>query len=130
MENKKYLSGLITDAHLHAGNNLFGIIYQNCISFFDKNIVEFTRIVVDPVRPMDESDVDFLNQYKIVGTFYIDESGYIICDFASNYWKFTGIKSPNNYKNLIFSIYDTRLDKRWSEVYILEEEYNTSQKQD
>jgi hypothetical protein len=121
MKNKRYLSGLITDAHLHAGNNLFGLIYQNRISFFDENVVEFTRIVVDPVRPMDESDVEFLNTFKIVGTFYKDENDYIICNFPSCYWKFTGMKSPNNSKNMIFSVYDSRLDKKWSEVYILED---------
>ncbi len=120
MKNKKYLSGLITDAHLHAGNNLFGLIYQNCLSFLDNNVVEFTRIVIDPCRPMDESDIDFLNNYKIVGEYYYDKNDYLICDFKSNYWKFTGMKSPNNNDYLVFSVFDNRLGKSWSEVYKLE----------
>ncbi len=119
MKNKKYLSGLLTDAHLHAGNNLFGMIYQNCLTFLDHNIVEFSNIVVDPFRPMDESDIDFFNNYKLKGKYHVDENGYVICNFANNYWEFTGMISPNNSEYLVFSAYDSRLGKQWSEVYTL-----------
>ena len=81
----------------------------------------FTKKIVDAFRPMDENDVRHLEQYKIIGTYSFNERGYIVCVFEDLFWTFTGVPTENNKNVIPFHIYDSRLSKKWSEVYKTEE---------
>ena len=119
MNNKKYLSSLITNAYLHAGGNLFSTIYQNCITFFDNEKVILTKIAFEELlQIMDEDDIQFLNNYEVIGKYHYDEKGYIICIFPEIYLTFTGKMISKNDDYLIFSIHDSRLLKNWGEVFV------------
>lgn len=119
--NKKYQSGLIANTDLHAGGLFFFIIYQNKLEFFENGKVNLTKKVVDAFRPMDENDVQHLQNYKIVGDYSFNDRGYLVCKFEDLFWTFTGLSSEKYSSIIAFNIYDSRLQNRWGEVYKLEE---------
>ncbi len=119
--NKKYLSSLIANTDLHAGGLFFCIIYQNQLEFFKNGKVELTKKVVDAFRPMDEHDIEHLQNYKIVGDYSFNDRGYLVCKFEDLFWTFTGLSTEKDSSIIPFNIYDSRLLNRWGEVYKLEE---------
>lgn len=119
--NKKYLSSLIANTDLHSGGLFFCIIYQNCLQFLENGNVELTKKIFDSFRPMDENDVKHLENYKIIGKYYYNDRGYLICEFKDLFWTFTGLATEKNSSIIPFFIYDSRLSNRWSEVYQIEE---------
>lgn len=119
--NKKYQSGLIANTDLHAGGLFFCIIYQNQLEFFENGKVELTKKVVEGLRPMDENDVEYLKNFKIVGDYSFNDRGYLVCKFEDLFWTFTGLSSEKDSSIIAFNIYDSRLQNSWGEVYKLEE---------
>ena len=119
--NKKYQSGLIANTDLHAGGLFFCIIYQNQLEFFENGKVELTKKVVEALRPMDENDVEHLQNFKIVGDYSFNDRGYLVCKFEDLFWTFTGLSSEIDSSIIAFNIYDSRLQNKWGEVYKLEE---------
>ena len=119
--NKKYQSGLIANTDLHAGGLFFCIIYQNQLEFFENGKVELTKKVVEALRPMDENDVEHLQNYKIVGDYSFNDRGYLVGKFEDLFWTFTGLSSEKDSSIIPFHIYDSRLQNRRGEVYKLEE---------
>lgn len=115
--NKKYLSGLIAKTELHAGGLFFCILYHNCLKFFENGKVELTKKVFDAFRPMDENDIRYLENYKIVGKYSFNDRGYLVCEFEELFLTFTGLTTENDPTIIPFFIYDHRLLNRWSEVY-------------
>jgi hypothetical protein len=118
--NKEYLSGMIANADLHAGGIFFCIIYQNCLVFFSDGTVALTKKVVDAFRPLDENDILYLKNYKAIGTYMVNDNGYLVCNFESLFWIFTGLPTNKNNDIIPFYIHDSRLRNQWSEVYKLE----------
>ena len=119
--NKKYQSGLIANTDLHAGGLFFCIIYQNQLEFFENGKVELTKKVLEALRPMDENDVEHLQNFKIVGDYSFNDRGYLVCKFEDLFWTFTGLSSEIDSSIIAFNIYDSRLQNKWGEVYKLEE---------
>lgn len=118
--NERYLSGMIANTDLHAGGIFFCIIYQNCLQFFENGKVELTKSNIDDFRPMDDNDVQHLKKYKVVGTYSLNERGYLVCQFKELAWTFTGLPTEKDSNVLSFHIYDSRRSDTWSEVYKLE----------
>jgi hypothetical protein len=118
--NKKYLSSLMANTELHAGGLFFCILYQNCLEFFEIGKVVLTKNLVDDFRPMDENDIRHLENYKIVGKYSFNDRGYLVCEFEELFLTFTGQATEKDSTIIPFFIYDSRLSKRWSEVYKIE----------
>lgn len=119
--NKPYLSTLIANTDLHAGGLFFCIIYQNCLEFFDDGSVVFTKRVVDAFRPMDDTDIRHIENFKIIGKHYMNDRGYLLCEFQDLFLTFTGLATEKDKSMIPFHIYDRRLSNRWSEVYKIED---------
>ncbi len=117
--NSIYLSELLADTDLHAGGLFFCIIYRNSLEFINDDKVLFTKIIVDAFRPMDEQDVMHLENYKIEGQYFYNERGHLICEFKDLFLRYTGLQTEKNEDIIPFHIYDSRLNKRWSEVFHL-----------
>jgi hypothetical protein len=113
---------MMANTELHAGGLFFCIIYKNCLQFFEDGKVEMTKIIIDAFRPMDDSDVSHLENYKIIGKYSINDRGYLVCEFEDLFWTFTGLSTEKDSSIIPFNIYDNRLSKNWSEVYTIEKE--------
>ncbi len=111
----KFRSGLLTDAHFHAGKNFFGIVYRDHLSFNENNVV-LSKEVVLPFKPMDANDIDWFNGYHVEGTYSVKDD-FIECYFEPLSWRFTGVLEEIPNRILIFSNFDDRLRKNWSVVY-------------
>jgi len=111
----KFCSGLLTDAEFHAGKNFFGIVYRDYLSFNEENVMLSKKVIL-PFKPMDPTDINWFNGYKIEGSYSIRDN-YIECHFEELSWKFNGFIEEIPNKILILSNFDERLRKSWSVVY-------------
>lgn len=110
-----FCSGLLTDAEFHAGKNFFGMVYKDFISFNEENVILSKKVIL-PFKPMDPSDIDWFNNYKIEGSYSLKDN-YIECYFKVLSWRFSGFIEEIPEKILILSNFDERLRTSWSVVY-------------
>ena len=115
--DKIYQSEKIANTELHAGGLFFCIIYSNCLVFKNNGQVILTKKVIDPFRPMDAIDIKHLEDYKITGKYYTNDRGYLVCEFEEIFITLTGMFTVKNPKTIVFNVFDSRLSKRWSEIY-------------
>lgn len=110
-----FCSGLLTTAEFHAGKNFFAIVYKDYLSFNEESVILSKKVIL-PFRPMDPTDIDWFNAYKIEGTYAVQDN-FIECYFEKLSWKFSGMLEEIPHKILIFSNFDERLKQSWATVY-------------
>lgn len=117
---RKYLSSLTADTDLHAGGLFFCIIYQNCLEFFENGKVELSKKLVDAFKPMDDQNVRYLENYKIIGRYSFNSKGYLVCEFEDIFLSFTGLSTEKDSTIIPFHVFNSRFSHVSSEVYQLE----------
>ncbi len=118
---RRYLSGMDASTDLQAGGLFFCIIYQRCLQFFEHGKVELTNKIVDAFRPMDPADVEMLENFKLVGKYWFNERGYLVCEFSDVSLTYTGLATEKNADILAFHIYNNSRKSSGSAVYKLED---------
>jgi len=96
--DKAYKSGPKASTDLHAGGIFFCVPYEEIITFFENGKVEIKRRVIEYFRPMDgQSEIDEINNFKLVGTYKLSDRKYIECTFNN-----LSMIENNNWCNKVF----------------------------
>jgi hypothetical protein len=113
--NIEYKTGLLANTDLHAGGLLFCIVYETVIKFLDEVSVEMYYNVIDPISPMDNSDVLTLQRYYQRGTYSYNQRGYLQCLFDNENIELVGRFGYEN-KTIVFHAFNKHQKRSWSIV--------------
>jgi hypothetical protein len=114
-----YVSVPIANTDLHAGGIFFCIVYEKIIRFNKDGSIQLTKRIIDPFRPMDDIDIELINNYYQKGNYRFNDRDLIICSFNEIDLELTGVVSSVNCNMLIFHAFDKKISRSWSEVYHL-----------
>ena len=79
--------------------------------------ISIKTIILDLTKKIGKSkSVSIYTTIKYKATEYT-----LVCEFEDLFWTFTGLSTEKDNSIIPFSIYDSRLSNKWSEVYKLEE---------
>ena len=118
--NGKYSTGLIADTDLHAGGVFFCLIYKKTLVFSDNGVVRFSRELVDPFRPMDDSEVEVFQNDRHEGKYFLNNNQNVECHFEDIGLELTGRPTKKDPEVLAFHAYNKQGNREWGEVYVLE----------
>lgn len=114
---KNYSSGPIADTDLHAGGVFICIIYRRILTFLPDGVVKLTGEILDRARAMDNLDAEKIASQVQMGSFGVNDRGYIQCEFDDV--TLTGLPSASNPAMLAFHGYNRRTQHTWGAVYTL-----------
>jgi hypothetical protein len=117
--NREYHTELIANTELHAGGLFFCIIFKKILKFKENNNVQLYQKVINPLRPMDEYDIDYINNYNSHGQYKINDRGYLKCKFDSIDLEYTGILLDEQTNDIIFHVFNKAAGDSWSEIFKL-----------
>lgn len=117
LELEKEYKTLKTNTDLHAGGIFFCIPYEESIIFYKNGKVEIKQRVIENFRPMDQQDLDRINNVRIIGTYRLNLRNYIECDFEN--FDLTGLPLSENKDIICFHTYDNRTNQPGSSIYKL-----------
>lgn len=99
-----YIASPQASTELHAGGIFFCIPYEERITFFEDGRVELRRKVIEDFRPMDNQDVDAINDFFLKGSYRLSGRRYILCEFGKR--TMTGLPLNDNPDILAFHVHE------------------------
>ncbi|MEZ4957994.1 MAG: hypothetical protein R2825_30830 [Saprospiraceae bacterium] len=118
---KEYKSSPRASTDLHAGGIFFCVPYEEIIKFWKEGKVELTRRVIERFRPMDgQSEIEEINNFKLVGTYELTDRKYIECKFED--WSMIGLPLEVNQNILTFHCHQKANGFQFGNAYKLSNE--------
>jgi len=101
---REYKSSPKASTDIHAGGIFFCVPYEDIIIFFENGNVELRKRVIENFRPMGgQSQIDKINNFKLMGTYELSDRNYIECTFEN--YSMTGLPLKINPTIIAFHCY-------------------------
>lgn len=118
--NKDYISSLIISTDRIGGGHLTSMIHRRCLCFSEDGTVVRSKRLVDQFIPAETDDIIHIRNYKIQGA-YQYEGRYLQCRFEESDTVLFGRLMNDSSDILLFHAFDSRINRKWSELYMLKE---------
>jgi len=115
---RAYKSAPKAKTELHAGGIFFCVPYEEVIKFWKNGKVELTKRVIESFRPMEgQSEIDEINNFKLVGTYELSDRAYIACKFDE--FMMIGLPLEQNPNTLTFHCFNKTNGHQFGNAYTL-----------
>ena len=117
--NAEYSTGPIATTDLHAGGNLFCVIYEEVLTFLEGGTVEIEFRILDNWRPSG-SEAAELVELNSTGKYFINGKGCIKIEFPR--FHMTGLPTDSKPNWLVFHLFRHESNTSGNRIYSLRQD--------
>ena len=117
--NAEYSTGPFATTDLHAGGNLFCVIYEEVLTFSEGGTVNLEFRILDNWRPLANEAAELLES-NATGKYFINGKGYIKIEFPR--FHMTGLPTDSNPNWLVFHLFRNESKMSGNRIYLLRQD--------